>query len=369
MEKDILKRNAYAKKIAEEIENKYAQEKNLVLEKKKKNSERENIVFAISGKWGEGKTVLLNLIEKFLTEKDFTVILFNPWKYSQESIALKRAFLKTLKVGLKSEVDLSDLYSDKTKTNIDLWAALINFSLFLFVLLIIIPGFTGDTSKSLVDIVTGEKSSSLVLAFVIFILSTITIQNKSSGISTAEQFEEKFQELLFRKHKIVIFIDDLDRCNVKTVKTILDSLKTFFQDSECSYIITGDHTIIENYAAKELSLETDTSKPSNLEEGRRFLKKLFDVYWRLPLPTPQQFSNFIDSEIEKSSLSFSEDSQKKNLKKFLSDDDLFERNPRNVKRFLQKIRFTIDCIRLRKEESELDDNTVESLEKIIQEIL
>ena len=348
MEKDILKRNAYAKKIAEEIENKYIQEKSLFLQKKKKNDERENMVFAISGKWGEGKTTLLNSIEKFLTKKNFTVILFNPWKYAEESIALKRAFLKTLKIGLNSKVDLSDLYSDKTETNIDFFVALKNFLVFLFVIFILPPVFTGDTFTSWKTIVMQKQSSGLLLAFVAIILKSITIQNKNSRISTAEQFEQKFKELLLRKKKIVIFIDDLDRCNIKTVKIILDSLKTFFQHQECSYIITGDHTIIENYAARELDLKTGVSESKNLEEGRRFLKKLFDVYWRLPLSTPQQFSNFIDDEIEKSKILFSKNSQKENLKQFLSDDDLFERNPRNVKRFLQKIRFTLDCIRLKK---------------------
>src|SRR3989344_2761188 len=114
--KDNLARKIYAQKIADEISEHYDSELKDFNNGVKKD--RENIVFAISAKWGEGKTTLLGLLEKPLCSKGFRIITFNPWKYSQEDITLKRAFLRSVKEQLGSPVDLEDLYFDRTRTSL-----------------------------------------------------------------------------------------------------------------------------------------------------------------------------------------------------------------------------------------------------------
>ena len=68
--KDGLDRKIYAAKISDEIAEHYKAQKN--------GKESESIVFAISGKWGEGKTELLNFLQPNLEAKGFTVARFNP---------------------------------------------------------------------------------------------------------------------------------------------------------------------------------------------------------------------------------------------------------------------------------------------------
>ena len=82
---DTLSRRLFAERIANELAEIHL------------NPNKENIVFAISGKWGTGKTRILELIEEFLLEKQFSIVKFNPWKYSQGDITIKRAFLKKVK--------------------------------------------------------------------------------------------------------------------------------------------------------------------------------------------------------------------------------------------------------------------------------
>ena len=96
---DKLGRKPYATKIANEIIDHYK-------EQASKGDERENIIFAISGKWGEGKTALLGFIKIPLRANGFEIVDFNAWKYSQEDIALKRALLQVLKDKLNSPVVL-----------------------------------------------------------------------------------------------------------------------------------------------------------------------------------------------------------------------------------------------------------------------
>lgn len=367
--KDNLDRKIYAQKIADEISEHYDDEKKNVLDGRKKEKERENIIFAISGKWGEGKTGLLRLLEDPLVKKGFKIISFNPWKYSQEDITLKRAFLRSVKEQLCSDVNLDDLYFDRTRTTINfnwefvvqgilagsfiwfmLMPILLRMSLYNWLLI------TNTFFLSILDLPLVKTLITLLLIPVV--LQILTISRRSANVSTAEEFEEKFKELLEGRDKLVIFVDDLDRCNPKTVKVVLDSLRTFFQHPECSYIITGDHTVVERYAGNELELPENTTPQQKLQEGRRFLKKLFDVYWRLPLPTPYQFGFFVDEEIKSSKISLSEQ-QSSNLKYFLVDNDLFERNPRHIKRFITKLRFALEGVDLQKKE--LDNKKDEKL--------
>jgi len=368
MKNDNLGRKIYAEKIAEEIVEHYDLEKSKLLAGKKK--ERENIVFAVSGKWGEGKTDLLNRLEPILEKKGFKVIWFNPWQYSQEDISLKRAFLKAVQRKINPEFDLSDLYYDRTRTIID-WKNIKWFNYFKLILSWVFTiGFLlplifdysltlwWQSIFSFLNLVWGSGIAAVVLTVFLMplLIQAITISSRSAQVKTAEEFEDKFNELLKGKEKIVIFIDDLDRCTPDTVKVVLDSLRTFFCHSKCAYVITGDHTVIERYAGEEIDKKREFTQLKRLQEGRRFLKKIFDVYWRLPLATPRQFGDFVNDEIKILKLSFSETSQSSSLKSFLTDDSLFERNPRHVKRFITKLRFAIKGVDLQKKELEQRQN-------------
>lgn len=379
MTNDTLKRKIYADKIAEELDSHYCS--------KQESAHGDNIVFAISGKWGEGKTELLNLLELKLAEKGFTVIRFNPWKYSHEDISLKRSFLRVVKEKINSEVDLSDLYYDRSKTVVD-WKSvalpLLKIILLgVFVLLILIPVIFGypigswwnDISAVLKSFWGSGISGVILTALIIpLLIKTIVVSSRAAQVTTAEEFEDKFFELLSERSKLVIFIDDLDRCTSKTIKTVLDSLRTFFCHPECSYVITGDHTVIERYAAEELNPKKDEVTGKDIEEGRRFLKKLFDVYWRLPLATPKVFKEFIADEIKKSGVKLTE-TQDKNVNNFLIDDGFFERNPRHVKRFITALKFALESVKAQLEElsqnnsSTAEDDDVKEQKKSIQEIL
>lgn len=380
MTNDTLKRKIYADKIAEEIDAHYRANK--------ESGRGDNIVFAISGKWGEGKTELLNLLEPKLKEKGFTIIRFNPWQYSHEDISLKRSFLRVVKEKLQAEVDLDDLYYDRTKTIID-WKSFVDplikilfvaaFIVFMAVPVIFsfpIDWWWNSVAGTLKNIWGSGVGGVILTALILpLLIKTIVVSSRAAQITTAEEFEDKFKELLSGKSKLVIFIDDLDRCTSKTIKTVLDSLRTFFCHSECSYVITGDHTVIERYAAEELNPKKDEITGKDIEEGRRFLKKLFDVYWRLPLATPRVFKEFLSDEIKKSGITLN-DVQDKNIKNFLLDDGFFERNPRHVKRFITALRFALESVKAQLEElsqssstANDDEEDVKDQKKSIQEII
>lgn len=338
MNTDSIGRRIYAEKIVEELLAHFDSEEKKENDYKKSGNKykKEGMIFAVSGKWGSGKTQLLRLMETKLVKDGIDIVWFSPWKYSQEDITLKRAFLRKIKEDLNIDtVSLDDFYQDRSETALNEKNFLIILGLSIFVLIYFGSYIFGNTN--------------LLSALIIPLTITLISVKKTYGkISTAEEFEEKFDALIAEKERVVIFIDDLDRCDTKTVKVILDSLRTFFQNEKCSYVVTGDHTIIEKFAAE--SLKANGRENVSTSEGRRYLKKLFDVYWQIPTLSPKKFLDYVRTEIEKSKIDFENNDQKENLEKFLTNDDLFDRNLRHIKRFLAQLKFALEGVKIRIEE-------------------
>ena len=64
------------------------------------------------------------------------------------------------------------------------------------------------------------------------------------------QFEEDFARViklyLPQGGRLVVFIDDLDRCLPENAITVLESIKLFIGDANCIFVLGMDHDIVEN---------------------------------------------------------------------------------------------------------------------------
>lgn len=343
------------------------------------SKDKSSFIFGISGKWGEGKTYFLDDLEIELKNKDNLIKVYrvNPWKFTSDKVSFMRDFLKSLDIKLswaksdfgawvehfidwvKGEGNIKDLEFDKTRNQIN-WSLV--FKIFIAIGLIIFcyykwPNYIQlaiDWIKSLPD-VKWLITALLLPIFASFFPQLITTQKSSQAVSTIEQFDHFLNKIIkkstWEKNKIIVFVDDLDRVTPEIAREVLDNLRTFFDKPKISFIVTGDHTILERHLGSELLPE---GKPSEkLEEGRRFLKKIFNVYWRLPLPITNEVREFIKSNIveRKETLSeFFKDNETEELEKYL--EKYFEKNFRHIIRFLDTIVFTLQVIKLRKE---LDD--------------
>src|SRR3989344_290166 len=94
VERDLLDREPHAANISKKLCENFS------------NIE-DSYVFAISGRWGEGKTDLLNRIEPRLLSKQIAVVWFRPWQYTEDAETLRRVFLKVLSSNLEDYRNLS----------------------------------------------------------------------------------------------------------------------------------------------------------------------------------------------------------------------------------------------------------------------
>lgn len=369
---DTLNRKVHARKIADVIQKRHVD---------------GNVIFAISGRWGSGKTRILELLEPLLREKEFKIVWFNTWQYSQEPISLKRAFLKALTVGLKRRVDLSDLDHDSTQIKIS-WGKLFALLFALAILLLGISAFLFVKNNPIIStdalvyffsyfqylldflekIPENNYAKLLMIPAALFVFTDIlTIKQTTSKITTSEEFNLKFKEIVEKDERIVVFIDDLDRCTPDVVKQILDALVTFFDNDHCSFVVTGDHTVIEKYVGGKLHIAPFYDKEGKKDEritgqqeiveGRRFLKKLFDIYWQIPAPEPARFRQFILDEIKKVKLQNLDENKEKQLVSLLAN--FLETNPRAVVRFLTGLSFNLETVTYMMEERQKEEGNTE----------
>lgn len=331
----------------------------------------EGYIFAISAKWGAGKTKLLTLVEPILTEQGFEVITFSAWQYTQDAETLRRAFLKALDSKLKwgwqdlfrsRKKFLNRLDFEETRTVLPRLApgyALVAFIIILLVA-VIQPALYVVIYHRLQSVLASIKNNPAITYLVTGVLAILAlpqvlhIQRKSNRITSVDDFEMLFDQITKGHPRLIIFIDDLDRCTPEGAKLVLDTLKTFFRKKQVGYIVTGDHTVLERYMGDQLGVETTYIKDSGSinysetstrkrVEGRRFMQKIFDVYWKLPPLEPTEVGTLISINLDR--VDGLTETDKEVVSALLTL--YLDKTPREIERFATMLGFSLKSTRTR----------------------
>ena len=246
-----------------------------------------SFIFGLSGKWGEGKTTFLKSLQKELEKAGFKIVWINPWKFGDDKISFLRNFLKEISAISKKSFwskfrdlinnrdDLRELYYDTSLKGV-------HWGLFTILFLLVVIGtisylFLLTQADQFFPGLKGELRNPLALIAALFVSpflipligNILTIQRSSKSISTIDQFDQLLSKYLFDLNgkKIAVFVDDLDRVTPEVARTALDNMRIFFDKPEITFVVTGDHTVLERYIGMQtLPHENDAEK---LEEGRR----------------------------------------------------------------------------------------------------
>ncbi len=339
----------------------------------------DSFIFGLSGKWGAGKTTVLKLLERELVkgtyEEKFIVLTISPWKYGSEIVTFLRNFLRELNNKADQEQNnntltifekiirkrdnsfLTNLERDITSPSIDIYSkktiflVIIVLTWILYKVLVaanIIPWgvVVHLNSNQQLRVIIDAIFNLVAIMALPLIIFRLNINTTSKQAATLDQFARFYARILDKFHtgNIVVFVDDLDRVSPEVARTVLDALRTFVDTRKVTFVVTGDHTVIEKHIGSQIDNTKDESEI--VEEGRRYLKKMFNVYWPLPIPTSQEFENFLEQELTKVKAEieaifapYGEDADSNIflLKKWLSA--YFDKNFRNTIRFVESIIF------------------------------
>lgn len=223
------------------------------------------LTVGIFGSWGSGKTSLMQMLRddmnaradraKGVGERRIVTLWFNAWRYEgKEEIqsALIHAILRELERDTTLLDDVKETFGrlKKGATVIKLAKTITRSALTLT------PDFDGlleafsDEAKAVAD--------------------------------TMETFESDFASLFraCRVARIIVFIDDLDRCSSEKVVEAFETIKLFLNTPETTFVIGADAVKIEEAIASVYRVERDRKGLYS----RDYLEKIV----QLPFSIPEQ---------------------------------------------------------------------------------
>ncbi len=234
---------------------------------------RENNMIALYGNWGSGKTTLIQALEKKLDKKKYKPMVFYAWKYEKDqnlAFSLYECLLDKLKDPkqkkdyIKTARDL--LIGSLKGINISVPFVNINFH---------------ETLKGIEGALLEKKS-------------------ESSFYSKIKNFENKFNELVKQilKEKnekmLIVFVDDLDRCEPDHILDLLSMIKLFFTLGKESSIGKDSKIIFFCGIDKDAVKKAVKKRYGDIIKSEEYLEKIFDLSFGMP-EKAYKIDNFLDS--------------------------------------------------------------------------
>lgn len=269
---------------------------------------------ALYGPWGSGKSGIANLLEQRLNAvKGVKFVRFDAFKYAENP--LRRNFISATAKALKNYKSKyhSDLYSGTTTTGYNLPKSSIFtlgglFGVTLLMCAILILGIVAifaafQSGPYWTDFGAAAKTAgtsallpaTILTAIVAFIGKSFVVEKKTEKAESHEQFEKVFQELVDETpaDRIVIFVDELDRCAPAEIVSTLDAVRTFLDVKKCVFIVATDQQVLEQALTKNLSQATPAD-PTNpyYSAGSAYLDKVFQYQIAIPPLLPQSVTRF-----------------------------------------------------------------------------
>lgn len=278
------------------------------------------VTFGLFGDWGSGKTSILKILKSNLEKEpykdDTIVIYFDGWVFEGYDDA-KSALMQEITTQLVDNQSLASEVKENVKekakkvfksikwlralkwgaTNLVIPGiaayATGGFSLIPFLL-----GKLRENKDDLIEKVTSEDGEK----FLEEILKTSPAEPDYSSI---REFRKDFTELInaTNKKRLVVLIDDLDRCSPQRIVENLEAIKLFLNVDKTAFVIAADEAIITDavFSAYTTSLDNRTlQEKKNL--GNDYLEKLIQVPYKLPRLSAMEVETYINMLLCKSCL-------------------------------------------------------------------
>lgn len=275
---------------------------------------------ALYGPWGSGKSGIANLLRDRLRKRsDIRFVRFDAFKYAD--VPLRRNFISAVAKELECNKSKyhADLYSGRTKTDVSVPASTIVRVLGIFAALIgglaIILGiavaiaawlqeaafWTAFRSLAAQVILASLLPASLLAALISLGSKSFTAERSLAKPESDEQFEQLFTDLVAetKARRLIIFVDELDRCSADEVVATLDTVRTFLGIDKCVFIIAADQRVLEEALTTAAKQETPPNEVNPYySTGSAYLDKVFQYQIGLPPLLVQSVSKYAESLVE-----------------------------------------------------------------------
>jgi hypothetical protein len=250
-------------------------------------SGRAEFAVGILGGWGSGKTTLMRAIKRRLDRNSLAVsVWFAAWRYEREPNLLL-PLLDVLREALEALARAEG--EDGRGRAYDAAVAVSRAGLAFLAGLKLKAGLPGGLGVDLdfgktIEAIRKDHEKPEPLSFY---HAGYRMLGQAIGELSANG-----------TRRIVIFIDDLDRCLPVNALDVLESMKLFFDVEGCVFVVGLDHEIAEKAVAAKYRSIAPIKEEAGAEpdvSGSDYVKKLFQVPFTLPPVTADQMKGYLDS--------------------------------------------------------------------------
>jgi predicted KAP-like P-loop ATPase len=264
--------------------------------------ETKSLVVGIYGKWGEGKTTVLNFIDSELRRhNNIVTIFFNPWMFPSES-ELFTAFYTELAQGLEKSLPTS-----KEKIGQ------------------VIADYLAPFAGLLDRAASAEKIGKL--------LSSVRLEELRDRIG-------KF--LVGQKKFVVVFMDDIDRLDKDEIHAIFRLIKLSANFENIIYVLAFDPEIVEDALSERYFTKKKTA-------GQNFLEKIVQVPINLPKVLTTDLRRFCYEQVYKAlkinEIEFSQNDWQEFSRGFIVGIEIKLETPRMAIRYGNMLNFSIPLLK------------------------
>lgn len=259
---------------------------------------------AVWGPWGSGKSGVANLLKGLLEkQRGVRFVRFDAFKYAENPLRRNFIIAVATALGIKDAKFHDELYSGRVAVRFQfergaVWRLLKMFGwmfgavvAFFAVAMALFAWLHGGSFRpTFANMLAGALKAgiapaALLTSLMVLVSRALTREHKTEAADSDEQFERLFADLVAhsRVERLVVFVDELDRCKPSDVVATLDALRTFLGADRCVFVVAADQQVLEEALTRALEQATpaDVVNPY-YSSGSGYLDKVFQYQISLP---------------------------------------------------------------------------------------
>ncbi len=274
-----------------------------------------SLTIGLYGKWGSGKTSIVNMItEKLKSEDDIIIFKFEPWIFS-DTQQLISSFFKEFAKAIKHKDNASEAL--KIGEELEAYAT-------FFEPMSLIP----EPTVSILSAISAKVFSGMGKA------SKKWGQLKTKNLSATKASIEKHLHKLDKK--ILIIVDDIDRLNNTEIRQVFQMIKVLGNFPNTIYLSSMDKEVVI-----EALLEVQKG------DGSEYLEKIINVPFEVPSIAKGDVDKFLFQKLDEIIKDIKEEDFDQNYwgNIFHSGYRHFFKNIRDVIRYINILRFNYSVLK------------------------
>lgn len=264
------------------------------------DQQRLPVSIGIHGDWGAGKSTVLSMIENSYREDEKTVcVRFNSWLYQGLEDA-QTALMQQITTDLiknRSAIEGFKESADSFLKRVDWFKTaktVANWGVTAFTG-IPTPGTMQDLSTA-IDTLTakaGSLNQEDITKELGELKGCIGSPKNNRVVTEITEFREEYEKLLKAADidRLVILVDDLDRCLPDTAIATMEAMKLFLFMPNTAFIVAADETMIE-YSVRR-HFPNLSEEVGGMAYTRNYLEKLIQIPFRIPALNENETSIYL----------------------------------------------------------------------------